>query len=101
MRFRWPEDTEFRRLVLDVEADACAHCAGRLHICDHRHHRVYTLDGPLELCCRLAHCADRACPARPHTLSPAAELTLALPGWLIGWDVFGWLGFRRFARHWS
>ena len=20
---------------------------------------------------------------------------------LIGWDVFGWMGHRRFARHWS
>jgi hypothetical protein len=26
---------------------------------------------------------------------------LALPRWLIGWDVFCWLGHRRFARHWS
>jgi hypothetical protein len=24
-----------------------------------------------------------------------------LPYWLIGWDVFSWLGFRRFTRHWS
>jgi hypothetical protein len=26
---------------------------------------------------------------------------LALPRWLIGWDVFCWMGHRRFARHWS
>jgi hypothetical protein len=26
---------------------------------------------------------------------------LTLPGWLIGWDVFCWMGHRRFARHWS
>jgi hypothetical protein len=24
-----------------------------------------------------------------------------MPWWLIGWDVFCWLGHRRFARHWS
>ena len=24
-----------------------------------------------------------------------------MPYWLIGWDVFCWLGFRRFSRHWS
>ena len=24
-----------------------------------------------------------------------------MPRWLIGWDVFCWLGHRRFARHWS
>jgi hypothetical protein len=26
---------------------------------------------------------------------------LTLPGWLIGWDVFCWMGHRRFARPWS
>ena len=26
---------------------------------------------------------------------------MTLPGWLIGWDVFCWMGHRRFARHWS
>jgi prefoldin subunit 5 len=101
MRFRWPQDTEFHRLVLDVEQDCCDYCGSVLHICDHRIRHIYTLDHPLELCCRLAHCADAACPSRPHTLSPAAELSLALPGWLIGWDVFCWIGHRRFARHWS
>jgi hypothetical protein len=101
MRFRWPKDTVFHRLVLDVEQDGCAHCGRPLHVCDHRIHRIYSLQHPLELCCRLAHCSDPACPGRPHTLSPAAELSLTLPGWLIGWDVFCFIGHRRFARHWS
>jgi hypothetical protein len=26
---------------------------------------------------------------------------VTLPWWLIGWDVFCWMGHRRFARHWS
>lgn len=101
MRFLWPEATEFQRLVLDVEQDDCDHCGRRLHICDHRIRHIYTLEHPLQLCCRLAHCSDSACPSRPHTLSPAAELTLAMPGWLIAWDVFAFIGHRRFARHWS
>jgi hypothetical protein len=24
-----------------------------------------------------------------------------MPRWCLGWDVFCWLGHRRFARHWS
>src|SRR5262249_43133439 len=59
------------------------------------------LGGPLEICCRLKHCADPTCTSRPATLSPSAELALTLPGWLIGWDVFCFIGHRRFARHWS
>jgi hypothetical protein len=26
---------------------------------------------------------------------------IALPYWAIAWDVFAWIGQRRFARHWS
>jgi hypothetical protein len=101
MRFRWPQGTVFHRVVLDAEQRRCGHCAGPLHVCCHRLHRVYTLRGPLEICCRLKHCADPACPKRPATVGPSAELSLALPGWLIGWDVFCFIGHRRFARHWS
>jgi hypothetical protein len=28
-------------------------------------------------------------------------MALAMPCWVVGWDVVGWLGHRRFARHWS
>src|SRR5262245_33693401 len=101
MRFRWPQDTEFRRVVLDVAQRHCSHCAGPLHVCSHRLHRIFTLGGPLEICCRLKHCADPTCTSRPATLSPSAEPALTLPGWLIGWDVFCFIGHRRFARHWS
>jgi hypothetical protein len=101
MRFSWPEGTVFKRVVLDVEQDCCGHCGSRWHICDHRPRRIYTLEGPLELCCRLTHCSDLSCPLRCRTFSPRAELAIALPGWLIGWDVFCFIGHRRFARHWS
>ena len=101
MRPPWPKDTVFHRLVLDVESNHCEQCGAALHVCDHRIHRIHTLQGPVELVCRLAHCSDRVCPLRCETLSPAAELSITLPWWLLGWDVFCWLGHRRFARHWS
>jgi hypothetical protein len=34
-------------------------------------------------------------------ISPEREAIVAMPRWMIGWDVFCWLGHRRFARHWS
>jgi hypothetical protein len=95
MRFRWPEGTSFQRRVLDVEQTCCDRCGSPPHVCGHRRHRIYTLPHPVELCCRVAHCSNRACPSRPHTLSPAGELSLTLPGWLIGWDVFCFIGHRR------
>jgi hypothetical protein len=101
MRFRWPEGTAFEQVILRVEQKCCGCCGSPLHVCGHRRHRIYTLCRPMELCCRLAHCSDPSCSTRPGTLGPAAELLLTLPGWLIGWDVFCFIGHRRFARHWS
>jgi hypothetical protein len=101
MPYRWPADTEFTRIELAVEEPWCRTCGGALTICDHRHHRVFTLNGPLHLVCKLAHCPTRACPAHPQTLSPEAETAVAMPWWVLGWDVVCWLGQRRFARHWS
>jgi len=101
MRFRWPADTVFTQRILTVEQETCLHCQRPLHICDHRTHRIYSLDGPVEIICKLAHCPDRTCPGHAHTQSPRAEAQLTLPWWTIAWDVFCWIGYRRFARHWS
>jgi len=72
-----------------------------MHVCDYRHHRIYTLEGPRHLVCKLVRCAATTCPNHQRTFGPERELTLTMPWWLIGWDVFCWLGHRRFARHWS
>src|SRR4051794_30164277 len=101
MRYHWPEGTPFTQVVLSVEQEACALCQRRLHVCDHRFHPILSLQGPVRLVCKLAHCPDPACPAHGQTLSPLAEAQITLPYWLIGRDVFSWLGFRRFRRHWS
>jgi hypothetical protein len=101
MPYCWPEDTVFTRLELHVEDRRCQTCGGPLTVCDHRHRRLFTLTGPLHVVCKLAHCPDRRCPAHTQTHSPEAETALAMPWWVLGWDVMCWLGQRRFARHWS
>ena len=101
MAYRWPAETVFSRLELHVEEPWCQTCGGRLRVCDHRHRRVFTLHGPLQVVCKLVHCPDRVCPAHPRTLSPEAETALAMPWWVLGWDGVCWLGHRRFARHWA
>jgi hypothetical protein len=72
-----------------------------MKICDHRHRRLWTLQGPLHLINKLVHCPDRACPSRPRTFSSWEEVSIAPPFWTIGWDLFAWVGHRRFSRHWS
>jgi hypothetical protein len=101
MPHRWPEDTDFATWELDVADRDCPSCGRMMHICDHRYRRVFTLDGPVQLVCKLNHCPDPRCPAHATTVSPEVEPTIALPGWAIGWDVLCWIGHRRFSRHWS
>jgi hypothetical protein len=101
MAFTWPKDAEFTPWELDVIDRDCPSCGRMMHICDHRERRLYTLDGPVELICKLNHCPDRNCPGHAKTKSPEQESMIALPHWAIGWDVLCWIGQRRFSRHWA
>jgi hypothetical protein len=99
LAYRWPEDTDFSLWELDVLDRDCPVCGRRMYICDHRYRRFHTLDGPVQLICKLNHCPDPACPGHAKTKSPELEIALALPQMAIGWDVFCWIGQRRFSRH--
>jgi hypothetical protein len=99
MAYRWPADTDFSLWELEVLDRYCPVCGRRMHICDHRYRRFHTLDGPVQLICKLNHCPDPACPGHARTKSPELEFTLALPQMAIAWDVFCWIGHRRFSRH--
>jgi hypothetical protein len=101
MPYRWPDDTDFAFWDLQVQKRSCPVCQRLMHVCDHRDHRIFTLDGPVHLVSQLVHCTDPACPGHSRTYSPEVEATLTLPWWVLGWDVFCWIGHRRFARHWS
>ena len=98
---KWPSDTDYALWELDVVDRACPACGRMMYICDHRYRRLHTLEGPVQLVCRLNHCPDRDCPGHAKTKSPELEATIAPPNWAIGWDVFGWIGHRRCSRHMS
>ena len=101
MPYLWPEETDFAPWELDVIERDCPCCGRMMHVCDHRHRRFHTLDGPVELLCRLDHCPDPICPGHFKTKSPELEITIALPKMAIGWDVLCWIGHRRCSRHWA
>jgi len=99
MAYRWPADTDFSLWELDVLDRNCPVCGRMMHICDHRYRRFHTLDGPVQMICKLNHCPDPACPGHGKTKSPELEITIALPQMAIGWDVLCWIGHRRCSRH--
>jgi hypothetical protein len=99
MSYRWPADTDFSLWELDVLDRNCPACGRMMHICDHRYRRLHTLDGPVQLICKLNRCPDPTCPGHAKTKSPELEITIALPQVAIGWDVFCGIGHRRCSRH--
>ena len=101
MPYDWPEGTDFVSWELDVTDRKCPGCGRMMHVCDHRSRRFHTLQGPVALLCRLDRCPDPDCPGHTKTKSPETEVTIALPKWAIGWDVFCWIGHRRCSRHWA
>jgi hypothetical protein len=101
MAYHWPVDTVFRELTLEVVDRTCWQCEQPRTVCCHRQRRFFTCDGPVQLLCKLCRCSNRACPGHQVTVSPEEETALVMPYWVLAWDVFCWLGHRRFARHWS
>ena len=96
----WPEGVEFKLITLAPESQdrVCAHCEGFTYISDHKHRHLHSLRGPLHVVSKVACCPDKGCAGHAEKL---AEMSFAPPRWAVTWDLFAWMGHRRFARHWS
>ena len=101
MARRSPQGLDVSTVVLETDDPCCAECGRLMHLRSCRRRRFNSLRGPLLLVCKLMQCPHATCPNHRGTVSPKQELTWPMPRWLIGWDVFCWLGHRRFSRHWS
>jgi hypothetical protein len=77
MARRWPKDLAWTKIILEVEDASCGECGRRMHVCDYRHHRIYTLDGPRHLVCKLVRCAVPACEQRDRrpSVEPCCEVS--------------------------
>jgi hypothetical protein len=102
-RLRWGPGVKFQEVVVEPEPEdrRCRHCGKYTYIYEHRDRRLYVLTGAIHLVSKIAHCKDKGCPGHQEVIASAAEMSLAPPYWTIGWDVFAWMGHRRFARSWS
>ncbi len=104
MPYSWPQDTDFAQWELDVIDRNCRVCGRMMHVCDHRYRRFHTLEGPVELVCKLNHCPDRGCQGHTHTKSPELEITIAPPSGQsggmssVGSVIAGARGTGRFPR---
>jgi hypothetical protein len=92
--------SKVRKVVLIREDRGCPTCGTKMRIRSDRSRNIHTLGGPLRLVVKLLHCPNEKCDVA-KTVAPDEEAEYAMPRWGIGWDVFCWMGHRRFARHWS
>ena len=98
---RLPMDrSRIREVVLVRQDRSCPACGAKMHIRCERTRIIHTLQGPVCLIIKLLQCRNTESDAT-KTFSPEEEAEYAMPRWGIGWDVFCWMGQRRFARHWS
>lgn len=92
--------SKVRELVLNRKDRACPKCRRKMHVRCRRERSLHTLQGPVRLNIKLVQCRNEHCDYR-KLVNPEQEPGYAMPRWGIGWDVFCWIGQRRFSRHWS
>jgi hypothetical protein len=98
---RLPMDRRKVREVVLVRQDRrCPACGAKMRVQCARRRVVHSLQGPVCLIVKLLQCRNKKCDS-VKTFGPEQEAEYAMPRWGIGWDVFCWMGQRRFARHWS
>ncbi len=99
----WPARVKFSLVTLEPDLDdrVCGHCGRWTYISDYKHRHLHSLRGPVHAVSKVACCPDKRCPGHAEKAVSPGQMALAPPFWSVTWDVFAWMGHRRFARHWS
>jgi hypothetical protein len=85
--------------ILEPANTVCAGCARPQWVAYHRHRRLVTLDGVLDLRLKIRRCHNAACALYKHAIPPEAEGALALPHSEVGLDVIALIGALRYTEH--
>jgi hypothetical protein len=90
-------------IVLAPEAQdrPCGFCGGPTRIFETRKRWLKTLDGAKQAWIPVVGCRDEGCEGHGKRQMTPEGLRLAPPHWTVDWELFAWMGHRRFARHWS
>jgi hypothetical protein len=97
----WPEQGEVPEIEAFLGDARCIGCGGRGTVDDVRRRKLRTLGGRVKLRVPIRKCIEPSCPLFGQRLGGEVELSFAPPHWTVSWDLFAWMGHRRFGRHWS
>jgi hypothetical protein len=96
---KWPENVIFKPVEIRAADAACEHCGREAHVDNLRNRYVHSSGGPLHLRVRPLRCPEESCVGHRASWPPEEEMGIAPPYWCMTWELFAWLGHRRFARH--
>lgn len=97
----WPEQGDVPVIEAFLDEARCVGCGGRGTVDDVRRRKLRTLGGRVKLRVPVRKCTEPSCPLFGQRLGGEVELSFAPPHWTVSWDLFAWMGHRRFGRHWS
>jgi hypothetical protein len=85
--------------TLEPTGSVCPSCEQRQWTAYHRHRRLVTLEGTVDLRLKIRRCHNAACTLYKQAIRPEAEGALALPHGEVGLDVIALIGALRYAEH--
>lgn len=97
----WPKGTIFTEIQLLIPESVCESCGGHLYKGWNHDRKIYSFEGPLHIKRQRAKCSNLTCEHSKHWVVSQEENLLMMPRCRIAWNVFCWIGYRRFKRHWS
>lgn len=97
----WPEQGDVPVIEAFLDDARCVGCGSRGTVDDVRRRKLRTLGGRMKLRVPVRKCTEPSCPLFGQRLGGEVELSFAPPHWTVSWDLFAWMGHRRFGRHWS
>lgn len=100
-KLAWPDDESVLHVNAGVEDARCIGCEQRGTADDLRRRKLRSLQGLMRLEVQIRVCSEPSCPEFGKRLGAGVEYAFAPPHWTVTWDLFAWMGQRRFARDWS
>ena len=100
-KLSWPESRDVPEVYAWTAETCCVGCGGRGGADDVRRRRLSSFAGPIVLRVPIRVCDEPTCPRFGARIGAEVEAAFAPPYWSVTWELFVWMGHRRFSRHWS
>ena len=100
-KLHWPTTGAVPEVDVRSDDACCVGCGQRGTVEDVRRRKLRSREGRVLLRVPVRECNDPSCLQFRKRVGAEVEMAIAPPHWTVTWDLFAWMGHRRFSRHWS